>query len=116
MAQRVETILIDDVDGGTADETLEFAFDGATYEIDLSTENAAKLREALSPWAEKARRTSSASKKKKIKGKDVDWTPVRHSSLKEIREWANANGHQVSDRGRVPAHIERAYEEAHRAS
>ena len=55
MAQRVQVILEDDHDGGIADETIEFALDGATYEIDLSRANAQRLREAIAPWREHAR-------------------------------------------------------------
>ena len=50
MAQRVQIILEDDYDGGTAVETVSFALDGAEYEIDLSAKNAAGLRDALAPW------------------------------------------------------------------
>ena len=57
MAQRVQIILEDDYDGGTADETVSFALDGAEYEIDLSSKNAAGLRDALAPWVAHARKT-----------------------------------------------------------
>lgn len=109
MAQRVETILIDDVDGGKADETLEFALDGSTYEIDLSSENARRLRESFDQWASKARRTSK---------KRVSTSPARSDKnrLKQIRDWARDNGHTVSDRGRVSRDIEQAYDQAHRES
>ena len=57
MAQRVQIILEDDYDGGTADETVSFALDGTEYEIDLSAKNAANLRDAISPWLGHARKT-----------------------------------------------------------
>ena len=55
MAQRVQIILEDDYDGGTAEETVTFALDGAEYEIDLSSKNAAGLRDALARWVGHAR-------------------------------------------------------------
>jgi len=49
MAQRTQVILIDDIDGGKADETVTFALDGTTYQIDLSTYHAGELRNAIGP-------------------------------------------------------------------
>jgi len=56
MAQKVQVLLVDDLDGGEAEETVSFGIDGATYEIDLSGENAAKLRAALEPFIKAAAR------------------------------------------------------------
>ncbi|MGB3285020.1 MAG: Lsr2 family protein, partial [Mycolicibacter algericus] len=57
MAKKVTVTLIDDFDGeGAADETVEFGLDGVTYEIDLSTKNATKLRSDLKKWADAGRR------------------------------------------------------------
>ena len=63
MAQRVQIILEDDYDGGTADETVTFALDGTEYEIDLSAKNAAGLRDAMSPWLGHARKTGGRRKR-----------------------------------------------------
>jgi hypothetical protein len=80
MAQRVQIILEDDYDGGTADETVSFALDGAEYEIDLSSSNAAGLRDALAPWLAKARKTGGRRKRStKVSGA---------SSTSDIRAWA----------------------------
>ena len=57
MATKTVTELVDDIDGKPADETVSFGLDGVQYEIDLATDNAEALREALAPWAEAARRT-----------------------------------------------------------
>ena len=57
MAQRVRVDLVDDIDGSAAEESVEFALDGVSYVIDLSTENAAELRETLAKWTKSARRT-----------------------------------------------------------
>jgi hypothetical protein len=107
MAQRVQVILEDDYDGGTAEETVSFALDGAEYEIDLSSENAAGLRDALAPWLAHARKTGGRRKR--------GAKPAGDSSTSEIRAWALANGHDVSSRGRVSSEVREAYERAHEA-
>ena len=105
MAQRVQIILEDDYDGGTAEETVTFALDGAEYEIDLSSKNATGLREALAPWVAHAR---------KIGGRRKRATKAANAaSTSDIRAWALANGHDVSSRGRVSADVREAYEKAH---
>ena len=105
MAQRVQIILEDDYDGGTADETVSFALDGAEYEIDLSSTNAAGLRDALAPWLSKARKTGGRRKRTtKSSGS---------SSTSDIRAWAQSQGLDVISRGRVSADVRDAYEKAH---
>ena len=106
VAQKVQIILEDDYDGGVADETVAFALDGAEYEIDLSTENAAKLRDGLAPWIGHARKTGGRRKRSA--------KPAEGSSTSEIRAWALANGHEVSSRGRVSAEVREAFEKATR--
>ena len=109
MAQRVNIILVDDIDGGDADETVTFGLDGSTYEIDLSSKNAAKLRDAVAPYVGHARkvggRRSSGGRRAAASGNGP--------SAREIREWARANGWNLSDRGRVAAEVRQAYEAAH---
>jgi hypothetical protein len=105
MAQRVQIILEDDYDGGAADETVNFALDGAEYEIDLSSTNAAGLRDALAPWLAHARKTGGR-RKRSTKASDS-------SSTSDIRAWAQSNGLDVSSRGRVSADVREAYEKAH---
>lgn len=60
MAQRTITTLVDDLDGTDLErgsgETIRFGVDGRAYEIDLSDDNAAALREALQPYTEAGRR------------------------------------------------------------
>lgn len=107
MAQRVQIILEDDYDGGNADETVTFALDGAEYEIDLSGDNASKLREELAGWIGHARKTGGRRKRG-----GATKAPAA-SSTSEIRAWALANGHEVSSRGRVSAEVREAYEQAH---
>lgn len=104
MAQKVQVLLVDDVDGSTASETVSFALDGAKYEIDLNEANAAALREALAPWVKAGRKVTSR-------------TPVRGRAsggdVSKIRAWAKQNGHAVSERGRIPASVRDAYTAAH---
>lgn len=107
MAQKVQVILVDDVDGGDAEESVSFGIDGVNYEIDLSAENAEALREALAPWVGHARRVSGRSRARAAA------KPARKSTdLGEVRAWARASGYTVSDRGRVSAEVLEAYENA----
>lgn len=109
MAQRVQVVLEDDMDGGAADETVTFSLDGADYEIDLSSANAAQLRGNLAPWVGRARRTGGRRKRTAAGS-----APSSTSDTKEIREWAMGQALNVSARGRVPAEIREAYAKAHR--
>ena len=99
MAQRVQVLLVDDLDGGDANETVSFALDGVTYEIDLSESNAARFRDDLASWIGHARRSGGRRATGGTRRAAPGSTRTR-SDLGAIREWARANGHQVSDRGR----------------
>jgi hypothetical protein len=109
VAQKVQVLLVDDLDGGEADETVTFALDGKTYEIDLTTTNADKLRGLLEPYTKGGRRTGGRAAAGRGKGRAV---PGGNKDTAEIRKWARENGHNVNDRGRVPAEIREAYEKA----
>jgi len=110
MAQRVSVLLVDDLDGKPADETVSFALDGATYEIDLTSSNAAKLRDSLAPWIGHARR--SGGRRAATRG-SARSAGGKRRNLSAIREWARENGHKVSDRGRISTEIQAAYDKAH---
>jgi hypothetical protein len=108
MAQSVQIILEDDLDGGAADETVHFCLDGKDYEIDLSDANAEKLREALRPYAaagRRAGRTPARSTGTRASKADPDTA--------KIRAWAKDNGHEVSSRGRIHQSVKDAYYAAH---
>lgn len=107
MAQRVHIVLEDDLDGSAADETVTFGLDGASYEIDLSKKNAAKLRDALAGYVGAARRTTGRSARRAGRGRGSSG-----ASASDVREWARSNGYEVSDRGRVPADVRAAYNAA----
>jgi len=107
MAQKVHVMLVDDLDGGEASETVQFGLDGIAYEIDLSSDNAKKLRKELTTYAEHARKAGAASKRRRPRS-----GPGRERSS-EIRAWAKQRGHKVSERGRIPAAIIAEYESSH---
>jgi len=104
MARRTFVELVDDMDGGTADETVQFGLDGVAYEIDLTAENASELREAFGVWAGKARRVGG----RRIAGKSRSGEDTAR-----IRAWAQGHGYSVGDRGRIPAEVRQAYKDAH---
>lgn len=109
MVQRVQVLLVDDIDGKEASETVSFALDGVSYEIDLTTENATKLRDNMSNWVGNARRAGG----RKATGKRAGSSVGRREDLNAVREWGRQNGFKVSDRGRVSGDLQTAYDKAH---
>ncbi|MFE1953300.1 MULTISPECIES: histone-like nucleoid-structuring protein Lsr2 [Streptomyces] len=109
MAQKVQVLLVDDLDGGEADETVTFALDGKTYEIDLTTANADKLRGLLDPYLKGGRRTGGRAASGRGKARAASGG---NQDTAAIRAWAKENGHEVNDRGRVPQKVREAYEKA----
>ncbi len=110
MARKTIVELVDDTDDTrSADETVEFGIDGVTYEIDLATVNADKLRADVNKWAEYARRVGGRNRR----GTGRRSTPrIDRLQTAAIRDWASKNGHKVSTRGRVAAEIVDAYNAA----
>jgi hypothetical protein len=110
VVQKVETRLIDDLDGSTAAETVAFVVEGREYEIDLSEANAARLRDSLAEFVAAARksggRARSAGPAKPAKRTTAD----REHGV-AVREWARTNGYDVSGRGRIPRAVVEAYEQ-----
>jgi len=107
MAQRIQTLLIDDIDGGEAAGTVRFGLDGTEYEIDLSAAHSDELREALARYLACARRTGGAAKgaaRGRRGSADVDTA--------KVREWAKGQGIDVKGRGRVPADVLEQYKAA----
>lgn len=105
MAREMRLVLTDDFDGSEAAETVRFSLDQATYELELSTENADKLRETFAPFIAKARRVANTGGR----GRRVGSSGPKRDTAK-IREWAQNNGYQLGDRGRIPLEIVEAYE------
>ena len=109
MAQKVQIVLEDDIDGGEATQTVTFALDGTQYEIDLNDANAERLRDALAPFVGHGRKVTGGARRG---GRRASAQAAGGASAKEIREWAHANGHAVPERGRIPADVRAAYEAA----
>jgi hypothetical protein len=116
MAQKVDVRFVDDLDGSEASGTVSFALDGRAYEIDLSEENAAKLRDSLATFVAAARRTGSRRPcNQRSSTSEAPATPARPSreATAAVRTWARENGHEVSERGRIPKAVIEAYNSAH---
>jgi hypothetical protein len=116
MAKQVITSLIDDIDGKPASQTIEFGLDGVSYSIDLSDRNADKLRAALHPYIDAGTRVGRVTGGAVRRPAGRGGQPARASrdQTAAIREWAAKAGHEISNRGRIPARIVDAYEDAHR--
>ncbi|MBC6462868.1 histone-like nucleoid-structuring protein Lsr2 [Actinomadura sp. HBU206391] len=108
MAHRTVVELLDDIDGKPAEETVTFSLDGVTYEIDLSADNADKLRKNLTPYVEKARKATARQAGRL--GKAPSRTAQTRERSADIRNWAKQHGITVNDRGRISAQVVEAYE------
>ena len=104
MAQRVEVLLEDDIDGSPADQTERFALNGTSYEIDLSSQNAQAPRSSLGRYIEHARKASGRPPRARA--------PRKRTDTSAVREWARAHGKEISARGRVPASVMTEYQAA----
>ncbi len=118
MATMTTVTLVDDLDGSEAAESVAFALDGASYEIDLNEKNANKLRDALAGYVANARRVDGSRRGRSAKARPArasrgPRTAPDREQTAAIREWARANGHEVSERGRLSASVLAAFEEAH---
>jgi Lsr2 len=102
VAQKIQTLFIDDLDGSEAEGTVRFALDGAEYEIDLNSAHAQALRDALAPFVSAARRAGGGARRPARGGRRA---PASGLNTTEVREWAKAQGIEVKDRGRVPAEL-----------
>jgi hypothetical protein len=109
VAKHVNVMLVDDLDGSVAQETVSFGLDGRQYDVDLSAANAAQLRDALAAFVAVARRGNG-----RVRQRPVSVNGARPSVDRErtaaVREWARAHGHEVSDRGRISKAVMEAYD------
>jgi hypothetical protein len=108
MAQKVQTLFIDDIDGGDAEGTVRFALDGTEYEIDLSAKHYEELRSALGKYVTHARKASGTARRASRAGRGA--RPGLNTT--EIRNWARNNGYDIKDRGRVPGDLVAKYQAA----
>jgi hypothetical protein len=117
MAQKVHIVLEDDLDGSEAAETVSFGLDGSSYEIDLNSDNAEKLREALAVYIGHGRKVTGSGGARRGRrggsGGSGGSGAAGGTSPKEIRDWARSNGYTVPERGRIPADVKDAYDAAH---
>jgi Lsr2 len=108
MAQQIQTLFIDDIDGGAAEGTVRFALDGTNYEIDLSSKHSDELHTALRKYVEHARKVGGTASRPGARG-------GRRTSTVDtgaVRAWARKNGYDIKDRGRVPADLVAKYQAA----
>lgn len=108
MAQKTVVILSDDIDGSEANETINFALDGAEYEIDLNEGHANELRGAMERFTQAARKTSGGGRGRPAGRKSKSGVDTR-----AVRLWAAENGYNVNTRGRVQQDIIEKYQAAH---
>ena len=108
MAQKIQTLFIDDIDGGEAAGTVHFALDGADYEIDLSTKHTDELHKALGKYIGRARKVGGTRRATRGAGRRGASTIDTH----KVREWAKEQGIDIKDRGRVPANVVEQYRTA----
>ena len=113
VAQRTQVLLVDDVDGVEADETVTFGLDGVSYEIDLTADNASELRSALSRYVDVARKASDGRRGQGGQ-RETSTSRAKRDEVQKIRQWAQDNGHRPSARGRVPQSIVDAYNQANK--
>jgi hypothetical protein len=102
MAQKVQTLFVDDLDGSEAEGTVRFGLDGTEYEIDLNAKNARQLRDALARYVAAGRRVRASTRQPARSGRKAQPNALNTT---EVREWAKAQGIDVKDRGRVPAEL-----------
>jgi hypothetical protein len=117
MTQKVIRIFIDDIDGSEAERTFTFAIDGIPYDIDLSSQNIKKLNKAIAGFVESAR---------KVKPAVLAVAPARLAShqrqcrsreqVQAVREWGRQQRHSINNRGRIPASIQQAFDQAHQGA
>jgi len=113
MAREVIEKLVDDLDGGEATETVTFALDGTSYELDLSKKNAAAFRKLFDRYVKVSRRSSPAGvRRRKAAPSSNGSKPKRDYDITQLREWAGANDVAVPARGRIPQSVVDQYKQA----
>ncbi|WP_158883314.1 histone-like nucleoid-structuring protein Lsr2 [Amycolatopsis anabasis] len=113
MAKKVLVEMLDDLDGSAANQTVPFSLDGVNYDIDLSDQNAAALRDELARFVAAGRRVGGR-KVRVATGQSAD--PAQRQRSQEIRAWAQANGYDLADRGRIPANVVADFDQAQAAA
>lgn len=112
MAQKVMVSLVDDLDGGSADETVAFGLDGKSYEVDLSSANASKLRDCLAEFVSAARKSGGGGRGRRAPATGSPKAASDRERNQTIRDWARDQGMEVSARGRIATEVVEAYHNA----
>ncbi|GAA5144766.1 Lsr2 family protein [Nocardioides marinquilinus] len=116
MAQKVNIVLVDDIDGSEASETVAFGLDGTSYEIDLNEKNAAALRDVLAGYVGNARKVGRKTGARRASASNGSAAAASSNgsgpSAREIRDWARSNGYDVPARGRIPGEVRDAFDAA----
>jgi hypothetical protein len=113
VAQRTILELVDDLDGGNADETVTFALDGVDFVIDLSSDNADRLRDIFAEYVGHARRTGGRKQRGVLTAVPSPKATNGKPDTQAVREWARSQGETVAERGRVPQALVIRFQEAH---
>jgi len=117
VARKTQVVLEDDLSGEVledgAGETVSFSLDGQSFEIDLSNENATKLRDDFARYVGHGRKIASSGSAGRSSGNRSRPTAEDKRDLGAVREWARQNGHEVSERGRIKSSVIEAYDVAH---
>lgn len=108
MVQKIQTLFIDDIDGGAAEGTVRFGLDGTEYEIDLNAKHTEELRKVLANYAAHGRKAGGTTRRTS-RGRRPDAGAV---DTAKVREWAKESGYDIRDRGRVPANVVEKYKAA----
>jgi len=111
MAKQTTVTITDDLDGSVNAKEVSFSLNGRTWVIDLGPKNRAALEKALKPYIGKA--TEQGRRSRRGQATRSSSRSGSRTDLAAVREWAKNNGHQVSDRGRISAEVQRAYDAAH---
>ncbi len=112
MAQKIQTLFIDDIDGGAAEGTVRFALDGTEYEIDLNAKHSEELRSAIGKYVTHARKVGGGARRAGRAAGRASRGAGSALNTTEIRNWAREQGYDIKDRGRVPADLVAKYQAA----
>lgn len=112
MAQKIQTLFIDDIDGGAAEGTVRFALDGTEYEIDLNAKHSEELRSAIGKYVTHARKVGGGARRAGRTAGRAGRGAGSSLNTTEIRNWAREQGYDIKDRGRVPADLVAKYQAA----
>ena len=115
MARLTEVVLTCDVHDGESEaaKTVTFTVEGQSYECELCEDHLAEFRDAMEVWSSHGR---PASPRRSVGAGGRGRGGGRAASTAEVRDWARAQGMEVSSRGRVSAELRAAYDADHRAS